>query len=66
MNLYEMLHQDHLKVQSLFDQLEAAGEENETRREKLFSSLFRELDIHSQAEEKYFYSQLKGEEETRS
>ncbi|MDB5048308.1 MAG: hemerythrin [Fibrobacteres bacterium] len=65
MNLYEMLHQDHEKVKSLFDQLEAAGEDQERRREQLFSALYRELDVHSQAEEKFFYSQLKGEEETR-
>ncbi|HKP96555.1 MAG TPA: hemerythrin domain-containing protein [Fibrobacteria bacterium] len=65
MNLYEMLHQDHEKVKSLFDQLEATEEGQERRREQLFSSLYLELDVHSQAEEKFFYSQLKGEEETR-
>ncbi len=65
MNLYEMLHQDHEKVKGLFDQLEALGETNENRREQLFASLYQELDIHTQAEEKYFYSQLRGEDETR-
>ncbi|MDB5103008.1 MAG: hemerythrin [Fibrobacteres bacterium] len=65
MNLYEMLHRDHEKVKSLFDQLEATGEDQESRRETLFAHLFRELDVHSQAEEKFFYSQLRSEDETR-
>jgi hemerythrin superfamily protein len=65
MNLYEMLHRDHEKVKSLFDQLEAAGEEDGNRLEQLFAMLYRELDIHSQAEEKFFYSQLRSEEGTR-
>lgn len=65
MNLYELLHRDHAKVDSLFGELEKAGESEDSRREQLFSSLYRELDIHSQAEEKFFYSTLKGEEETR-
>jgi hemerythrin-like domain-containing protein len=65
MNLYELLHRDHEKIKSLFEQLEAAGEDRENRRESLFASLFRELDVHSQAEEKFFYSQLRSEDETR-
>jgi hemerythrin superfamily protein len=65
MNLYELLHRDHVKVDSLFGELEKAGESEDSRREQLFSSLYRELDIHTQAEEKFFYSRLKGEEETR-
>jgi iron-sulfur cluster repair protein YtfE (RIC family) len=65
MNLYEMLHQDHEKVRGLFAQLEAIGDEDDVRREQIFLSLYREIDLHSQAEEKFFYSQLKGEEETR-
>jgi iron-sulfur cluster repair protein YtfE (RIC family) len=60
-----MLHQDHEKVRGLFAQLEAIGEEDDSRREQIFMSLYRELDLHSQAEEKFFYSQLKGEDETR-
>lgn len=65
MSLYELLHRDHEKVRSLFDQLEAAGDDQESRREALFSNLFRELELHTQAEEKYFYSRLRGEAETR-
>jgi hemerythrin superfamily protein len=65
MNLYEMLHQDHEKARALFAQLEAIGEEDDARREQIYIGLYRELDLHSQAEEKFFYSQLKGEDETR-
>lgn len=65
MTLYESLHRDHEKIKSLFEQLEAAGDGQENRREALFSSLYRELDIHTQAEEKYFYSRLRGEADTR-
>ena len=65
MSLYEMLHRDHEKVKSLFEQLDAAGDDQESRREALFSDLYRELDIHTQAEEKYFYSRLRGETDTR-
>ena len=63
MSLYEILHRDHEKVKNLFEQLEAAGEDQESRREVLFASLFRELEIHTQAEEKYFYSRLRSESE---
>jgi hemerythrin-like domain-containing protein len=60
-----MLHQDHDKVKSLFEQLEATGEDEESRRERLFSTLFRELDLHAEAEERYFYSRLKNNDDTR-
>lgn len=65
MNLYEMLHQDHEKVRGLFAQLEAIGEEDDVRREQIFLALYRELDLHSQAEEKFFYRALRDEDETR-
>lgn len=65
MNLYEMLHEDHEKVKNLFSRLEAAGEDDIDRREQLFFSLYRELDAHSQAEEKFLYSQLRNHESSR-
>lgn len=65
MNLYELLHRDHERVRELFSQLERTVEEDGGHREHLFSALQRELDVHTQAEEKFFYSQLKGEDETR-
>lgn len=65
MNLYEMLHRDHQKVLEIFRQLERTSESGDSRREKLFSALHRDLNLHSQAEEKFFYSQLRTEDETR-
>jgi len=65
MNLYMLLHQDHEKAKSLFAQLEATGEDEQDRRERLFSTLFRELNLHAEAEERYFYSRLKTNDETR-
>lgn len=65
MNLYEMLHKDHERVRELFLRLEGTGESDIGGREQIFSTLHHELDVHSRAEEKYFYSLLKGEAETR-
>lgn len=65
MNLYMLLHQDHEKAKTLFGQLEATLEEEQDRRERLFSTLSRELNLHAEAEERYFYSRLKANEETR-
>lgn len=65
MNLFEMLHKDHEKVAEIFGRIEETKEGDEARREDLFQSLHRELDVHSRAEEKFFYSRLKGDDETR-
>jgi hemerythrin superfamily protein len=65
MNLFEILHQDHDRVADLFGKLENLGDGEEARRAQLFHTLKAELDIHTQAEEKFFYSRLKSEEETR-
>lgn len=65
MNLYIMLHQDHEKAKNLFEQLEAAGEDEESLRERLFASLVRELELHAEAEERYFYNRLKVNDSAR-
>jgi hemerythrin superfamily protein len=65
MNLYMLLHQDHEKARTLFAQLAASGEDEQDRRERLFSTLSRELNLHSEAEERYLYSRLKSNDETR-
>ena len=65
MNLYLLLHQDHEKARTLFEQLEASGEDEGDRRERLFSTLYRELDLPAEAEEKFLYPRLKANEETR-
>ena len=65
MNLYDMLRKDHERVREIFSQLERTTEADDARRENLFASLYHELDVHSQAEEKFLYSRLKGEDGTR-
>jgi hemerythrin superfamily protein len=60
-----MLHQDHVKARSLFDQLEASREEETELRERLFSSLDRELGLHSEAEEHFLYDRLKINDRAR-
>jgi hemerythrin superfamily protein len=60
-----MLHQDHVQARSLFDQLETSGEDETELRERLFSSLSRELDLHSEAEERFLYSRLKSNDRAR-
>jgi len=65
MNLYIMLHQDHEKVKNLFEQLEATGEDEGPRRESLFGILLRELELHTESEELYFYSRLKVNDSAR-
>lgn len=69
MNLYIMLHEDHEKLKSLLEQLEETGETGEAevgRRERLFAALFRELDAHTEAETRYFYSRLKPNDLARA
>jgi iron-sulfur cluster repair protein YtfE (RIC family) len=65
MNLYLLLHQDHVNARSLFDQIEASGEDETELRERLFASLSRELDVHSGAEERFLYSRLKINDQAR-
>lgn len=66
MNLYLMLHQDHVNTRSLFDQIEASGEDESELRERLFASLARELDLHSGAEERFLYGRLKINDQSRN
>jgi len=65
MNLYVLLHQDHDKARNVFEQLEASGENEVDRRERLFATLSRELSLHSEAEERFFYDRLKANDGTR-
>lgn len=65
MNLYEMLRKDHERVRELFLRLEATGESDISGREQIYAALLHELDVHTRAEEKFFYSLLKGEADTR-
>lgn len=65
MNVYELLHQDHLSVKALFDKLEKTSATQADKREKLFASLRKALTSHALAEEKLFYRKSLKEGATR-
>ena len=58
MEVYKLLHEDHLKVKSLFNELEDTTETAVRTREHLFANLKMELTLHARAEEKFFYPRL--------
>jgi hypothetical protein len=65
MNVYELLHKDHMLVKDLFSKLEKTDENQTDKREKLFATLRQELTIHALAEEKLFYRKSAKEGATR-
>ncbi|HZI20091.1 MAG TPA: hemerythrin domain-containing protein [Pyrinomonadaceae bacterium] len=65
MNAFQLLKEDHQKVDSIFQQLEPTTERAEKTRQELFARLRMELDIHTQIEEKIFYPSIKQAAETR-
>jgi hypothetical protein len=58
MDVYKLLHEDHLKVKSLFRELEDTTERAVKTREHLFANLKTELTLHAEAEERFFYPRL--------
>jgi hemerythrin-like domain-containing protein len=65
MNAFQLLKEDHQKVDSLFQQLESTTERAEKTRTELFAKLKEELDIHTKIEESIFYPSIKQAAETR-
>jgi hypothetical protein len=65
MNAFQLLKEDHQKVDGIFQQLEPTTERAEKTRQELFTRLRMELDIHTQVEEKIFYPAIKQAAETR-
>jgi hemerythrin superfamily protein len=65
MNAFQLLKEDHQKVDSIFQQLEPTTERAEKTRQELFAKLRMELDIHTQIEEQVFYPSIKQAAETR-
>lgn len=63
MDAFELLKNDHAKVSSLFDQIEPATDA--ATRQRLFTQLKQELDVHAHIEETILYPALKGAAETR-
>jgi hemerythrin-like domain-containing protein len=65
MEIYSVLKQDHRKVQDIINALCETTEKALQKRERLFTELKRELDIHSRLEEELFYPTLKEKEKTK-
>jgi len=65
MDLYKLLHEDHLKVKSLLKELEDTTEKAEKTRFRLIKEVEMELTVHSEAEEKFLYPRLQGISETK-
>jgi hemerythrin-like domain-containing protein len=65
MNAFQLLKEDHKKVDGLFKQLEPTTERAEKTRTELFERLRQELDIHARIEEAVFYPAIKQAAETR-
>jgi iron-sulfur cluster repair protein YtfE (RIC family) len=63
MDVFEMLKQDHRKVDGLFKQLEPTGDAS--TRQQLFTQLKQELDLHAQVEETILYPALKQSPKTQ-
>lgn len=61
MNVFELLKQDHRKVEQLFSQLENARGQ---QRQALFEQLRDNLIAHAHAEEKAFYPRFRDEKQT--
>lgn len=65
MDIFELLKQDHERVDGIFKQLGLTTERAEKTRGELFARLKTELDLHAYLEETILYPALKEVEETR-
>jgi hypothetical protein len=65
MDAFELLKEDHRKVEKIFAELEPTTERAVKTREELFRKLQKELEIHTQIEETILYPVLKKASETR-
>lgn len=64
MTIFEALREDHDKQRELLKQLTATSGESKERK-KLFEKLKHELEIHANAEERYFFVPLLEEDMTQ-
>ncbi len=64
MDVYKLLKTDHLKVKSIFGELEETTERAVKTRESLFEKLKAELTLHAEAEEACFYPRFLEPEKT--
>jgi hypothetical protein len=65
MKAFTLLKNDHKHVAGILQKLEDTSERAVKTREELFTQLKKELDVHTEIEEKIFYPVLEKAEETR-
>ena len=65
MNVFDVLSEDHRRVATIFEKLEATTERALKTREEFFAKLRSELDQHTNLEEDILYRELALFEETR-
>ncbi len=58
-DIYELLSKDHKKAKELLTKIRETSDGSEKTRQKLFSELKQELEIHTSFEETVFYPQAK-------
>ena len=58
-DIYELLSKDHNKVKELLEKIQSTPEGSGKARQKLFSELKHELEVHTGFEEKVFYPQAR-------
>lgn len=66
MNVIELLTKDHQKIIELFDQFDSLKEDptkNRSKLEKIFSVIHSEIEVHTNAEEQFFYPEFQDEDE---
>jgi hemerythrin-like domain-containing protein len=63
--LYGVLHEDHEKIRDLFLRIEKSDSSQVDTRQELFTKLEGELQIHMEAEERFFYTALEQHDGAR-
>jgi hemerythrin-like domain-containing protein len=64
MDLFQLIRQDHQKAKRLFERLAEASAGTQSR-PRLFAELKRELELHTEIEERYFYPALQSQSEAK-
>jgi iron-sulfur cluster repair protein YtfE (RIC family) len=62
-SIYDLLHQDHEKVKRALDRILDTTDGAEKTREKLFSEIRHDLELHTRFEEDVFYPQFRDASE---
>jgi iron-sulfur cluster repair protein YtfE (RIC family) len=66
MTIFELLKQDHEKARYLFDKALKCSRKETGALQKLFSQIEEELEIHMEGEERFLYSALEQDDESRA